>query len=160
MTPVASPLLNNSLLHPLFWLAASVWLGGYVAIAVVMVAARRSLEAPARVAFFRALGRAYLPVGGVSLALASLSGTALLWDRPATGLTYGLAVVAASIVIVLAVAVGQARRLTRLRRAQLGPPDNVQLRATVRRVGRGAVVLRALLGLLSFVALLLAAFLL
>lgn len=152
MTPAPS-----SLLHALFWLAASVWLGGYVAIAVVMYAARRSLEAPARVAFFRALGRAYLPVGGAALALACLTGAMLLWSRPATGLTFSLAAIAASIVIVLAVAVVQARRMTRLRRAHLGEPGNTQLGATVQRVGRAAVALRGLLGLLSVVAVVLAA---
>ncbi|MFA5550986.1 MAG: hypothetical protein WDA03_05140 [Trueperaceae bacterium] len=151
------PSASTPLLHALFWLAASVWLGGYVAIAVVMYAARQSLEAPASVAFFRALGRAYLPVGGAALALACLTGTALLWDRPVTGLTYGLAAVAASIVIVLAVAVAQARRMTRLRRALISQPGDAQLSGTVRRVGRAAVVLRALLGLLSVIAVVLAA---
>ncbi len=158
MTPI--PLAENPLLHALFWIAASVWLGGYVAIAVVMFAARRSLEAPARVAFFRALGRAYLPVGGAALTLASLTGAASLWGRPVSGLTLGLAVVVASIIIVLVVAVGQARRMTRLRRAHLSEPSNARLSATVQRVGRAAVVLRALLGLLSVVAVSLAALLL
>jgi putative copper export protein len=37
--------------------AACVWVGGFVAIAVVARVARRQLERGARVAFFRALGR-------------------------------------------------------------------------------------------------------
>ncbi len=63
-------------------------------------------------------------------------------------------------IIVLVVAVGQARRMTRLRRAHLSEPSNARLSATVQRVGRAAVVLRALLGLLSVVAVSLAALLL
>jgi hypothetical protein len=60
-----------------------VWVGGFVAVAVVARAARRELDAAARVAFFRSLARSYGKVGGSALAVAMLTGTTLLahWRR-------------------------------------------------------------------------------
>ena len=138
-------------------LSASVWLGGYVAIAVVMLAARNSLETPARVKFFRALGRAYLPVGGGALILMIVSGAALLRGHPLDGVTVALIITVTAIAIVLAVAVRQARRMTRLRHALVESPDDAALAATVRQVGQAAVMLRALLGVLSVGGVVLAA---
>lgn len=68
--------------------AAAVWVGGLVAIFVVARVARRTLRPAERVAFFRCLGRAYGPVGGLALALALVSGAVLLsghpWDSQVT----------------------------------------------------------------------------
>lgn len=138
----------------LFWLvllvlATSVWLGGYVAIAVVARASSASLTPAAKVAFFRALGRAYLPVGSAALVLAFVSGGVLLRGRAIDGVYIAAAVTAALLVLVLAVAVAQARRLTELRQsanAKLG--DNAPPVAVVRG-GSFATLLRALLGVLS-----------
>jgi putative copper export protein len=55
-------------------LAASVWVGGFVAVAVVARVAKRELDPAARVAFFRSLGRDYGKVGGSALAVATLTG--------------------------------------------------------------------------------------
>jgi uncharacterized membrane protein len=68
-------------------LAACVWVGGFVAIAVVARVARRELDTAARVAFFRSLGRSYAKVAASALAVGVVSGTALLgrrgWDQAA-----------------------------------------------------------------------------
>lgn len=148
--------LHTALLVTLL-VSSSVWLGGYVALAVVMLAARASLAAPEKVKFFRALGRAYMPVGSAALALMIVSGAALLWSRTFDWLSVALVLTALAVVAVLAVAVVQARRLTALRQTLVASPDDAALAATVRRVGRAAVVLRALLGALSLVGVVFAA---
>lgn len=147
--------LNTALLVVLL-VSASVWLGGYVAIAVVMLAARKALPTSEKVAFFRALGRAYLPVGGAALVLSIASGAALLRGREVDALILALLITAAAVVLVLGVAVVQARRMTVLRQNMVANPDDEHIAATVKRVGSAAVVLRSLLGVLSLAGVVLA----
>jgi len=129
-------------------LAACVWVGGFVAIAVVARVARRQLEPGARVAFFRALGRSYGVVGGIALAVALASGAALLahqaWDATA------LAAILVAVALVLATVAGvaQARGMTRLRGSALRNADEA-LAARVRTGAARAAVLRAAIGALS-----------
>ncbi|MFG2088589.1 MULTISPECIES: hypothetical protein [unclassified Spirillospora] len=130
-------------------LATSVWTGGFVAIAVVARVAARTLGPAERVAFFRALGRAYVVVGVAALALALGSGAVLVSDRAWDGVLTAAAVVAAALVATLAVGVVQARRMTRLRRSALADPDDARQAARVRRGARGAGVLRAFIGALT-----------
>lgn len=130
-------------------LASSAWLGGYVAIAVVATAARTALDAESRVAFFRALGRSYLRVGGTALVVASVSGGVLLSRREWDGLAVAAVVLAVALVALLAVAVAQARRMTRLRQTALAALGDDALNRRVRDGGRAAGALRGLLGLLS-----------
>lgn len=47
--------------------AASIWVGSLVCLAVVTAAARRVLDTPSQVALFRAVGRRYGLVGTASL---------------------------------------------------------------------------------------------
>ncbi|MBX3141376.1 MAG: hypothetical protein KF875_11535 [Trueperaceae bacterium] len=129
--------------------SASVWLGGLLTMPVVARAASATLAPLDRVAFFRALGRAYLPVGGSALALALLSGAVLLRHRRWDGLLAAGAITAAALVVALALGVVQARRMTRLRQAAGAAPQDADLGGRVRRGGRSAVALRALIGLLS-----------
>lgn len=139
-----------------FWLtvlvlATSVWVGGYVAIAVVARVASSSLNAADRIAFFRWLGRTYLPVGSAALICALLSGAVLLWGRPLDGLLVVTVTAALLLVVLLAVAVSQARAMTRVRAAALAAPNDATLSSQVLSGGRAAGALRALLGLLSLV---------
>ena len=69
---------TQAVLLGVFTLASCIWVGGYVAIAVVARAAARTLEPAPRVAFFRALGRSYLLVGGPALVVALGTGGGLL----------------------------------------------------------------------------------
>ncbi len=104
--------------------AAAVWVGGLVAIFVVARVARRTLRPAERVAFFRCLGRAYGPVGGLALALALASGAVLLSRHPWDGQVTAATAVAGSLVAVTAAGVVQARRMTRLRHRALGNPGD------------------------------------
>lgn len=76
----------QAVLLAVFILATSVWVGGYVAVAVVARAASATLDAAGRVAFFRSLGRSYLWVGVPALVIALATGAILArdhdWDAP------------------------------------------------------------------------------
>ncbi|MGI8459713.1 MAG: hypothetical protein ACR2LI_16580 [Propionibacteriaceae bacterium] len=142
-----------------FVLATSVWVGGYVAIVVVARTATATLDQGARVAFFRSLGRSYLRVGMSALIVALVTGGVLARDLGWDGLLIATVVVAAVLLVSLAVAVVQARRMTRLRRRLLASPDDTRLSEQVRRGARAAGGLRGLLGLLSVALVVLGAFL-
>lgn len=139
--------------------ATSVWAGGYVAIMVVARVAVRVLDPSTRVDFFRALGRSYFWVGTPALVVALV--TAGVLARDATGDGTFTAAVAVSIVLVLcfAVAVGQARKMTRLRQALARAPKDPALRTQVERGARAAGVLRGALGLLTLALVVLGSFL-
>jgi hypothetical protein len=60
-------------------LAACIWVGSLVCLALVTSTARRVLDAPSQVAFFRAIGRRYGIVGTGALLVAIGAGLALSW---------------------------------------------------------------------------------
>ncbi|HET8606030.1 MAG TPA: hypothetical protein VFL66_03270 [Gaiellaceae bacterium] len=126
--------------------AAAVWIGGFVAIGVVGRVARRTLEPPARIVFFRGLGRAYGVVGGASLLVALATGAALLPGSLGATETVVALALGAALLGVTAAGVRQARALTRLRTRALAEPA---LAETLRRAGARAFVLRAAIGLLT-----------
>jgi hypothetical protein len=130
-------------------LAGCIWVGGYVAIAVVARVAARTLQPVQRVDFFRALGRSYLLVGTPALLVALGTGAALLRRHPWNGLLIATVAVAAALVFSLVVGVAQARRMTRVRAAALADPRDASLSRRVHRGARLATLLRAAIGLLS-----------
>ncbi len=140
---------TNALWLILLIVSGGVWLGGYLTMPVVARAASATLAPLDRVAFFRALGRAYLPVGGSALVLALLSGAVLLREHRSGALLVATAVSAAALVAALAFGVVQARRMTRLRQAAGVTPSDTVLSERVRRGAVAAVILRGLIGLLS-----------
>ncbi len=150
---------TKTLLLATLVLATSVWVGGYVAIVVVARTATATLEPAARVRFFRSLGRRYLWVGTPALVVALATGALLLrgheWNRP----LIATAIAAVALLLLLAVAVGQARRMTTLRRRAVTDPANTRLAQQVTRAARGAAALRALLGLLTLTLVILGALL-
>jgi uncharacterized membrane protein len=150
---------GHALLLTVFVLAASIWVGGYVAIGVVARTVAATLDGPARVSFFRTLGRSYLRVGTPALIVALGTGAALLWGRRWDALLAATVAVVALLLIGLAVAVAQARAMTRLRGQAVSQPGDEQLAARVRNGGRRATALRAALGLLTFATVVLGAFL-
>jgi len=103
-------------------LAVSVWVGGFVTIAMVTRVVRRELPMPAQVAFFRSLGRGYAVVGGLALGAALSTGGALLsrrgWDE------WSAIAVLLALALVLATGAGvvQARGMTRLRQRAVREP--------------------------------------
>jgi uncharacterized membrane protein len=127
-------------------LSASVWIGSLVCLAVISQAARKVLEGPAQVAFFRAVGRRYAFVGSGSLLVAIGDGLAMAWPPATWSATIDTAVALAGL-LVLATAVGmaQARIMGALRRRAIASPDDRAARASVRRGRRLATSLRLLM---------------
>jgi hypothetical protein len=136
-------------------LAASVWIGGFVAIGVAAKVARAQLEPAGRVAFFRALGRTYLRVGGASLVVALVCGGALLSSGPWTTAKSVAVVLGLCLAAVTVAGVLQARAMTVLRQEQLRDP-NVVLGGRIARDESRATVLRAAIGLLTIALLVVA----
>lgn len=147
----AEPLLTFAAL-----LGACVWVGGFVAIVVVVRAGRGQLDPASQVAFFRALGRSYLPVGCVGLVLAFGAGGALLAGRRWDGLAVATVLVAAALLLALGAGVVQARGMTRLRARLVERADDARLRARVERGALRAALLRGAIGLLTLALLALA----
>ena len=137
-------------------LAASIWIGGFVAIGVVAKVARAQLEPAQRVAFFRHLGRTYLRVGGAALAVALVCGGVLLAGGPWTSTKSAAVVLGLCLAAVTVAGVLQARAMTRLRQEQLRNANTV-LGARIKRQETRAMVLRASIGLLTIVLLVVAA---
>ena len=127
-------------------LSASVWIGSLVCLAVVSQAARKVLDGPAQVAFFRAVGRRYAIVGTGSLLVAVGDGLAMAWPPPTWTATIDAAVALAGL-LVLATAAGmaQARIMGTLRRRAIASPADRAARASVHRGRRLATSLRLLM---------------
>jgi len=139
----------EALVLALLLLATSIWVGGYIAIAVVARTASATLTPDARVAFFRKLGRAYFWVGTPALVVALGTGALLARDADHGTLFTATVVIALLLILSFVIAVVQARRMTQLRQQVLGSQDDAQLAERVRRGAVAAGTLRGVLGLLS-----------
>jgi uncharacterized membrane protein len=138
-------------------LAACVWVGSLVCLAVVTNAARRVLDGPAQVALFRAVGRRYGIVGTGALAVAIGVGLAMAWPPAAWSTTIDAAVALAGALVVATVAgMVQARAMTRLRRRAVTDPQD-GIAAAVRRGRRMAGGLRGVMAALTLAIVVLAA---
>jgi len=149
---------GHGLLVTILVLSTSVWVGGYVAIGVVARSATTSMEPAARVAFFRSLGRSYVRIGTPALIVALISGAILARSHMWDGAGIAGLVIAVALVLLLAYAVQQARRMTRLRRAALDNDQNPTSIDAIQRGQRSASILRAALGALSLILLVLGCF--
>ncbi len=107
-------------------IAASIWVGGMVCLAIIAKAARGVLDESSQVAFFRAVGRRYGIVGTASLLIAIAAGLALAWSPPSWSRIICAAVILAGILVVATViGMVQARAMTALRRKVIAnPKDN------------------------------------
>ena len=148
----------QAILLAVFVIASSVWVGGFVAIAIVARAATVSLDPQHRVAFFHSLGRSYFWLGAPALLIALATGVVLLRGHGWDALLVVTVIIAAVLVALLGVAVGQAQKMTQLRRCALGADDE-ELLARMARGGRVAAVLRGVLGLLTLTLIVLGSFL-
>ena len=142
-------MIAHALLLSILVLATSVWVGGYVAIAVVARTATATLDPGVRVAFFRSLGRNYLKIGLGALLVALVTGAILLRDHAWDAVLTTTVIAVALLLVLLVVAVLQAKRMTKLRRQSLETPGNQELIDAVAGGARAAGSLRAALGLLS-----------
>lgn len=149
----------DAILLAVFILATSIWIGGYVAIAVIARTAAATLDPLGRVQFFRSLGRSYLWLGLPALLIAVATGALMIRHRPWDALLISTTVVVAVLLASFAVAVFQAKRMTVLRSNLLGSAQDEQLSDQVRRGALVAAGLRAALGLLSLALVVLGSFL-
>ena len=138
--------------------AASIWVGSLVCLAVVTAAARRVLDTPSQVALFRAVGRRYGLVGTTALLVAIGAGLALSWPPAAwSPITDWAVALAGLLVIASGVGMAQARAMTRLRRRVMTAPEDRGAAAALRRGRWLASGLRSLMAALTLAIVLLAA---
>jgi hypothetical protein len=132
-------------------LATSVWVGSLVCLALVSSVARRVLDGPSRVAFFRGIGHIYGRVGTCALLVAIAAGVAIA-GRPSHWETTVSLAISLSVLLVALTFVGmaQARRMTVQRQRALDAPRDASI---ARQVGRGAAVAGALRGSIALVTL-------
>lgn len=137
---------TNPVMVTLELLAASIWVGSLVCLAVVAQTGRATLDGPAQVAFFRALGRRYAIVGTAALLVAIGAGLAMAWPPSTWSATVDAAVALAGL-LVLASAAGmaQARAMGTLRGRSMKAPADPVARAAVRRGRHVATALRLLM---------------
>jgi hypothetical protein len=146
-----TPLAASTPLVAVELVASSIWVGGLVTIFVVARAATATLGPAERIAFFRALGRAYGLVGTVALLVGLAVGAILLRDHPWDGRLVATAILAGALLLALAAGMAQAGAMTRLRRRALQAPELGE------RVRRGAVLAGALRGTIALLTLALVA---
>lgn len=142
------PTVLESGLAVVLVLATSIWVGGYVTIAVVARVSGAVLEPPERIRLFRSLGRVYFWVGAPALVVALVAGGLLAQDR-AGALTAAAIAVATVLLVAFALAVAQARRMTRLRHEAAAAPAGATVHARVAVGARVAGALRGVLGILT-----------
>jgi len=139
-------------------LAASIWVGSLVCLAVVANAARDALDPASRIALFRGVGRRYGIVGSGALIVAIAVGAALA-GRPShwTAAVWAALMLSIALVVVAALGMAQARRMTVRRRQAVGVPGNDAVHRVVRSGAAVAAALRASIAVLTLVILVLGA---
>lgn len=150
---------TNPILIAVELIAASIWTGGMVCIAVVFQVARRVLDESAQAELFRAVGRRYGVVGTTSLLVAVAAGVGLSW--PPTSWSAAIAtafVLAALLTATTAVGMKQARSMSKLRREMVVGSRGVSTREALRRGRRVANALRGAMALMTLAVILLASF--
>ena len=151
-------LTTNTPLVAVELIAACIWVGSLVCLALVTNVARSVLDSPSQVTFFRAIGRRYAIAGPGSLLVAIGAGLVLAWPPSSWSSTIDSAVALAGI-LVLATAVGmaQAQAMTMLRRRAMSNPEDHDTDRAVRRGRLLAGLLRGLMGRVTLVIVVLAA---
>ena len=134
----------------------SIWLGGYVTLIMVARTATATMAPPDRIAFFRIFGRRFGTLSTVALLGALASGGVLLGTRTWDGLSWAMVIVAAVLLLTLATGVVQARRMTRLRHSAIIAPGDPGIQRQIAVGSRYAIWLRAVLGAISLLLLILA----
>lgn len=134
----------DTAVRALHLIAAAVWAGGLVFLALAVGVARSTVPDRERIALFRGLGRRFALVGGVALLVLIATGTDMAteripsWDDLADtdyGETLLVKLVLVALVIVLTVihSLVQGPALSRLREQAVERPDDVALQKQIRR---------------------------
>ncbi len=139
-------------------LAASIWVGSLVCLALVSSVARDVLDPASRIALFRGIGRLYGVVGTGALVVAIGIGVALA-GRPShwTASVTGALILSGVLVVVTALGMIQARRMTARRRQAIDAPDDQAVTRMIRRGAAMAGALRASIAVLTLAIVVLAA---
>jgi putative copper export protein len=159
-------LAAETAVRALHLIAAAVWAGGLVFLALAVGVARKTVSEPERIELFRGLGRRFALVGGIALLVLIATGTDMATDRipdwgELTDTDYGqtlfekLILVAIVIVLTLFHSLVQGPALTRLREQAVADPGNPDLQQRIRRraaIG-GVVQMLTLLGTLAILVL-------
>jgi len=149
------PAALQTILLIILLVATAVWIGGWFSLIVIARSTTATLEPTARVAFFRHFGRVYGTVSTTALFIALAAGLVLLIGMPWTALSTWLVIVSLVLLAALGAGVLQARRLTRQRHRLVSSPEDAALAARIATGSRRAIVLRASLGVISILILVL-----
>lgn len=151
-------LRSNTPLVAVELLASCIWVGSLVCLAVVANAARRVLDVPSQVAFFRAVGRRYALVGTGALFVAIGIGLALAWPPSSWTATVDAAVgLAGPLALTTAGGMAQARTMTARRHRTSSAADDPVAAQAVRRGRVLAGALRGVMALMTLAIVVLAA---
>lgn len=146
---------DDLVIRSLHLIAAAVWVGGMVFLGLAVGAARRTLADRERIALFRQLGRRFLIVGGVAMAVLIATGASMASDRLGAfgdlfDTDYGKRL-AEKLVLVIAVilltafhSLVQGPALSRLREQALERPGDSELAGLIRRKSARAGIVSAL----------------
>jgi hypothetical protein len=152
MLAMSTPLVGLELL------AACVWVGSLVCLALVASSARKVLNGPSQVALFRAIGRRYGIVGTAALLVAIGCGLALAWPPSTWSGTIDAAVVLSGVLVLATIAgMTQARTMSGLRRRAVSAPGDIAAAEALRRGRTLAGALRGTMAALTLSVLVLAA---
>jgi hypothetical protein len=147
---------GRTLLITIEIIAASVWIGSLVCLALVSRVAGQTLDGPSRVALFRGIGRLYGIVGSACLVIALFVGFLLV--EPVTGGADAALIAACVVLLVVSVAgMLQARRMTVRRGAANDAPQSASAARAVQHGAAVAGVLRASIAVVTLAIVVLSA---
>lgn len=139
-------------------LAACVWVGSMVCLAVVTSTARRVLDTSNQVALFRAVGRRYSIVGSGSLLISIGAGLWLGWPPSNwSNLTDAAVALAGLLVVATLAGMAQARAMTVLRQRSINTPSDERTARLLVNGRRLAGTLRAFMAVDTLAIVVLAA---
>ena len=141
----------------LLTLGVGAWIGGFATVIMISRTSRSVLAPADRVAYFRRFGRGYVVVASVMILLVIVPSAILVSEDSVRPVAIATLAVACALVIITAVGIRQARKMTRLRTMALDAEDD-RASDAVRRGASIAIVLRSMIGIgsLALIALALA----
>lgn len=155
-------------IRSLHLIAAAVWAGGLVMLAIVAGVARAKLDDRERIELFRALGRRFLVVALVAATVLAVTGAEMAADRlpswdSLTDTEWGRLTLAKTILFAIAVALALVHalvlgpRIRHRREALLASPGDAEEEAALRRASAVSGVIQSVILVLTLAILVLAA---
>jgi hypothetical protein len=141
---------GRTLLLAAAMLAASVWVGSLVCLAIISSATRTVLDSQARVALFRRVGRLYGVLGSACLAFGITAGIVIFWplsDAPPGGI--GVLAMSLALIVLTAAGMAQARQMSATRQRLIESPYDQDAARRVQHGARVAALLRGSIAALT-----------